>query len=90
MLDFLSQIDPTVQVALIGAVSTIVVSVWALIRAWIKPMDTPHEEVYGPKHTTIVFGEHDQQRIDRAIVVIDSLIDTVERLRVEISLMKHR
>lgn len=89
MLETWSKLDPTVQVAVIGVIGTALAGIWAIVRVWLQPKTKDKEEVYGPKPVAVVLSESDLQRFDRAISVLDNLVDTIERVRVEISLQRH-
>lgn len=88
MLELLLGLDPTVQVALLGVVGTVAAGVWAIVRVWLSPEDEKKEVAYGPRPVTIVLSEGDQLRIDRAIFVVESFTDTLERLRVQLAMTK--
>lgn len=84
-MDLLLSLDPTVQVALLGIVGTVIAGAWALIKISLAPKEQEKEKEYGPKPIVHTLAEVDHSKLDKAINTVDNLNDTIERLRVEMS-----
>lgn len=81
MLDALLGLDPTVQVAIVGGVVTLVAGVFAWLRVHFTPKTDAEEIVYGPKPVVVVFTEDDRRRLDDLTAEIEDLSEAIERLR---------
>lgn len=79
MLEFFFELDPTVQVALIGIVGTIVAAAVAIIRVWIAPESVNEKKQYGPQPTLIVLSDYDRMKVDLLSSRIDRLASVLER-----------
>jgi hypothetical protein len=87
-MDFLTKLDPTVQVALVGVIMAVVTGAYGLFQAWRKPEDQKDVTAYGPKPYLIKLSEEDALRMDKLTFILDSLSDTIERHRQELSTLR--
>lgn len=81
-------LDPTAQVAMLGLLAALVTGGFGLIRAFLKPKDEKTRQAYAPKVTFIQLTDRDLNVFEDISTNLDKLSDTVERLRVQISLKK--
>lgn len=89
-MEWFTSLDATVQVAVLGLLGAGIAAVWGLIAARLSPKSDEKKEEFGPKPSVVALSEVDRLRFDRATYIFESLTDTIESLRVELSLIRRR
>lgn len=69
-------LDPTVQVAILGAIGTIGAAMWAFIReSFLK------EKLREQDQLIITLSERDRDRVDQIIDKLNEISNSIDRIR---------
>ena len=90
MIDWFTNLDPTVQVTIIGPLVAAIIAFPAWIITYLKPRNEQDKNEYAPKAARVTIDETDRLRLDRLIFVLESFTDTLERHRVEVAQLRYR